>query len=546
MFEMRTFKILLCDDDDWDRVRHPEHLKKCWGEMFAEGLDVHGCSDIVETDPPPEPRVALGKVGQYDALLLDIWWGKAEAGERHGIEIARQVRRRYPDLPIMVFSGQVTVRDFEDLIPLRIAGYLTKNAIDASSWCAEIHRVLEQVGIERAGQPLFQLLRRLLCETDEVWCGEQVGEAASEVWRSDNVYQKWSRFWARWIAYLGEKRVAVPCTELAQFFRQKELLMLSVHQGFRGHLEHVLHVYFTGYVLSHRIPHFRDYVFFAVRDLLGAAYQKEQEDYYWDMFQVCWLLVATLHDLAYPLEMLSDVVKEAERVQSLFPFARFSHAIEGIEAKEIDWSTGEGRVARGAFRFVLSRLYSDEANAEFVESNAVYKDHGTVRFNHGVASGARFMAEASKWATDENPPVIEFYRWVSTAMALHSLKYAGQTSNLRLSLERDPLSFLLSLCDELQVWNRSRPDETPTSSDFRRVELIAMDLTDNVLTATLQYDLWPDIDRDRRDDVLRRTTARINKDELLLKNYLKAAPLQVVICNEIREPPEKLPSIILK
>src|SRR5262249_53549816 len=140
---------------------------------------------------------------------------------------------------------------FVELIPIGIAAYLRKDEPSAEPWCLAIRRVLEEAAKGRPGYPLFQLLKRSITKIPDAWSNNEVIAAASKVWSDQNAYEKWGSFWGSWTAVLGQKHLKNACDALGNFFSGKELLMLSVHPGFRGHLEHVLHVYFTGYLVSH-------------------------------------------------------------------------------------------------------------------------------------------------------------------------------------------------------------------------------------------------------------------------------------------------------
>jgi CheY-like chemotaxis protein len=535
-----TTTILFVDDSDKARKNETAAIEKCWKEMFGESVKIYPRSDLVADTHPSGEHLAFDNVWQYDAVLLDVAWGN----HPHGIELAKEIRRRCPEMPIIVYSGRVKKKDFKELIPVGIAAYVSKGEPSADACCAAIHDVLERAGSARPGQPLHRLIRRLLTENPNVWCHSVVAEAASSVWRYDNPYEKWGNFWAKWAVNLGRKHIKIPCDELGSFFSKKELLMLSVHPGFRGHLEHVLHVYFTGYLVSHFIPDFKQHVAKAVHELMGSGYSQEQDDSYWDYFQVCWLVAATLHDVAYPLEMLPDVIAEASSIRKKFSFATFEGEMDVLKATGCAWESVDGKHAREAFRFVFGRLYGREDYADAVENNVLYQAQGVRRFNHGIASGMLFRAEAEKWKGTAGALPEVFVKWISVAMAVHSLKNVSKQMGLSVSL-RDPLSFLLCLCDELQVWNRSRPDETVASTHFRRVELVGLKCDTNGLTADLLYELFPMIDDVRRQSAINHLTSQLSRDQEILQGFLKPSPFKVVISNRLREPPDELPTITL-
>jgi hypothetical protein len=306
-------------------------------------------------------------------------------------------------------------------------------------------------------------------------------------------------------------------------------------------------VYFTGYVISHRVPEFRQYALDAIRSLLHNDYRDNEKDLHWDSFQVSWLTAATLHDAAYPLEILPDVAREASRIQGIFPFAQITPQIPPLVPQGFAWNGEEGRAGGEALDTVFRRLYDDEKLASFVKDNTIYPLAGpSRRFNHGVASGAYFMDKAQSWAKLPKAIALPFLQWTATAMSLHALKHAAKPNGVNLSLKRDPLAFLLALCDELQVWNRTRPDETPASSDFRRVELVALEISGNKVAATIEYDFFPLIDPERRKKAVATVRSRLNKDQQLLQDYLKPTPLGIEIRSRIREPHEDLPPITLE
>ena len=543
---MKPRAFLLVDDEEWPRAKHPALIEARWKAMFGEEVKVHACADILQDDLPPEHSIALKNVGAYDAVLLDVWWGRPpDSGRPHGIDIADMVRREFPELPIIVFSENAQLEDFERLLPLGIAAYLSKSVDNAAGWCATINDVLEQAGRQWAGYPLYRCLRDLLGQRPDAWCGSIVGSIASEIWRIENPYVKWEQFWEQWTSYLGPKRLNIPCDDMATFFAKDEQLTLAVDQMMRAHLEHVMFVYFTGYVLSHVVEGFRDHVLRAVRNLLRRDYQESRQDDYWDAFQLGWLLVATLHDTAYPLEVLPDLLREGQDIARTFPFAQNEPAIPSLAAKGFRWKTKDGATAKAAFENVLLRIH-EEKKGDVITKNVVYEKGGTVRFNHGVASGARFMSWAASWATTPGAPPEAFLQWAATAMALHGLKHVAKQWGFCLELEKDPLAFLLALCDELQVWNRGRPDDTPATSHFRRIELAALHVADGKLAARVEYDLFSRTDDERRREAAKGLARRLNEDQLLLQDFLKPAPLSVEIQNRLRDWDDELPSILLE
>ena len=100
----------------------------------------------------------------------------------------------------------------------------------------------------------------------------------------------------------------------------------------------------------------------------------------------------------------------------------------------------------------------------------------------------------------------------------------------------DPLSFLLALCDEIQEWNRSRPDHTcddahdPNAAIARRVratKLRSITVSDTVISATVEYVLPPDLKADADLERMIVTKNEVRKDQL--RKFLKCSPLKVTV-----------------
>lgn len=63
---------------------------------------------------------------QPDVLLMDLQM----PGKLYGTELIRTIRRLYPDLPILVLSGQEALFNVKDVMAQGCKGYLLKNTTD--------------------------------------------------------------------------------------------------------------------------------------------------------------------------------------------------------------------------------------------------------------------------------------------------------------------------------------------------------------------------------------------------------------------------------
>jgi NADH-quinone oxidoreductase subunit E/NADP-reducing hydrogenase subunit HndA len=89
-------------------------LRSCERILTAEGY-------FVQTAPSARNALELLNENPYDLLITDI-----RMPEMDGIEFARQVRAKNPDLDIIVITGYPTQENIREALSLRIVDYLTK------------------------------------------------------------------------------------------------------------------------------------------------------------------------------------------------------------------------------------------------------------------------------------------------------------------------------------------------------------------------------------------------------------------------------------
>ena len=140
--------------------------------------------------------------------------------------------------------------------------------------------------------------------------------------------------------------------------------------------------------------------------------------------------------------------------------------------------------------------------------------------------------------------VLIFLKWAATAMALHSLKHPGAENRISIQLERDQLSFLLCVSDELQIWNRERPDSDKRRGSFKSINLEHIKAKENQIEASIKYVPYAgtNLSREIHQNPLIET---INEDNLNLGKYLIPNPVTIDISSSIQGTDYELPSINL-
>lgn len=304
-------RILYCDDSAAHRSKYKAKLEEAWEHLLeervlSESLRVDPCSDIVVDDAKGETR-SINEIAEYDAIMLDILWVTDGNKHAYGVEIARRIRTAYPEKPILMLTVATDPQSYNNLLDIGICGYLSKAERDIASLCLQINAAIEKERSARSGLCLYKLIRQ--CVANNAWESTCVGKAASAAWRYERPRDRWAGFWGEFVQPLANYKLGKVFEDMGGFFADADLLALGSMPDMRGHLEHVLSVYFTGYVISNTVPQFREQSVSAARRLFPDDFDTLDADNLWDQFQLAWLAAATLHDVAYPLELLPNINK---------------------------------------------------------------------------------------------------------------------------------------------------------------------------------------------------------------------------------------------
>lgn len=529
-------KILYCDDKPDDRKDWQENILTAWEmlktkdvKIIAEDLMLETCSDIsLNHCTIPDAR-CVKDLGGFDGFLLDIYWdSKTSDPVPHGIDIAEILRKNFPEKPIMMFTIASDPILFNRLIGIDICGYLSKKET-YDTLCLQIVESMGRALQVRGGQCLYKHLRQL--SANNTWSCDSVSTAASETWKLERSHDRWDAFWKSFEKPISEYRLTTPFANMLEFFKEADLLLLGTLPGMRGHLDHVLNVYFTGYVISNINSRFRSAAIAAAKRLFPdkCADISKNEEYYWGLFQLSWLAAATLHDTAYPLEILPDLMCKCREISSHFKAILKEEKVSSIQKKAPSLEFIEEGISNIATFIVKLR---DNNLFTFLKENSTFEKDGVKRINHGVASGLLFMSHAkNSLMQKETPPELETYlMWAATAMSLHSLKIPGSKAKINLSLEKDPLSYLLMICDEIQVWERERPDTSKMKSPFKSTDLVDFKVTQSNIDATVNYALYNGTEISKQfDDFRKQLNISIEHDGTILGKYIDGCGLKVCI-----------------
>lgn len=535
-----TTKMLLVDDVELEARSVAALYKASWSELFpGEKLHIRHCGRIVDEDPPgTNEEVCISEVGNYEAVLLDVMWDR----EPKGIEIARLIRSRCVGIPVIIVSNKVERRHFRDLLAWQMDGYLDKQD-DPEEACKYIRAAIQKRLGEDLGWDLVNKVK-LTAIRDGGWEGDTVWRAVRTFTRGTNPHQRWQGFSEAWRPIAGRVGLSTAFDELRTLFKEDELIAFAASKAMRGHLDHVVQVYMLGYLVSHQSPGFRQCALGAMRKLLPEEQENVvSEDQVWSYFQFAWLLAALLHDVGYALEIVPSMVSLIHKVPSLFDGCVMRP--EECGPYEADrWAKKGGvKSLSDAVETVWKRLRVPDRKklCEMIDECMVFEEEGVRKFNHGVASAVKFLSVCPLSQMEElDPATAECVTWVAVAMAVHSMKkpVLERVCLSPLSPESDPLSFLLALCDEIQEWNRARPDQSTKgrknviAQGLRVTRLKGIELAEDEVHVTVEY-VPADSTSVEIGDLRAELVNERESQQEVLPRFLKCFPLEVNVRAEL-------------
>jgi len=225
--------------------------------------------------------------------------------------------------------------------------------------------------------------------------------------------------------------------------RAVDLLLFLIPKRYRGHDVHTLNVATLGFFLLD--------VYVSDSQTL-KEYVAQQKHWRKEQVEKAWLIAALLHDHALPISFMLKIapsIHMIKKTRSSYsePIEKFIALLKSTygdlcsnELREIHDMLLKGECAKGLSS--LSHLISTELQ----RINCYDEVEKYEIIDHGILSAINLTTKLGvfnkDWGVD-----IEVIQAAAKAIAVHTLP-------LTVDLKKDPISFLLVLCDELQEWGR--------------------------------------------------------------------------------------------
>ncbi len=308
-------------------------------------------------------------------------------------------------------------------------------------------------------------------------------------------------------------------TDFLEFTLNFEPLLKDL--GLRDHFKHSLNVYLLGYYIINELN----------RDNKNFKYLHKTPD----ISNIIWLLAATFHDTAYPVEKTDQWLNN------------FFNNFLGINPQ---FSLKVSEVLTPAYTDIMRMLsaYHKSPNGpnnlfdfKFDEMDWYYYNELSrelSRKNHGVLSALMlchrmaikegFLCRPPKNdpSLDERNPVVERTQWdflnhlaASHAISLHSM------DSIPVKFNEHPFAFILILCDEIQDWGRGNHK----AADFDALkpkEFIALEWIEVKVTDLPEIYLKISCDEERKEKLIKTLQKRLVKsDDSGLRLFINDEPI---------------------
>lgn len=198
-----------------------------------------------------------------------------------------------------------------------------------------------------------------------------------------------------------------------------EPVLHSLKPFYRDHFFHVLEVCFLGHVLLETEVEENKQLWEYVASLLKLKNKNE--------VLRLWYMTALLHDIGYAM----DVLNSSRKFLSFFKHSSF---LSDVDKKITDAISNP----------------NEEHKKEIEKIRLKYKPG--MEQDHGIVGALHLSSLLKKIAKDSPHFKAEEYLPAVRAIALHNLRDIYD----KISFPKDPLAFLLAICDQIQEWRRPR------------------------------------------------------------------------------------------
>lgn len=246
-------------------------------------------------------------------------------------------------------------------------------------------------------------------------------------------------------------------------FVEFELGLESVGPKYSAHINHVIQEFLLGYNIITSCEQFkRDY---------NCLERKNNPRSKFNLLLFSWMAASLFHDIGYDIEKAIDEEKYREEKNKFWNFM----TERAITKRPLLFSETE-QIKSLVDKYLLAEInlipgFSKLDCKEFMKLFERTKANGWITYDHGIISALKYLFELQY--LEEMNSNLNYLNWSPNkrailAMALHNFRYKNIDLNLSSSNSQTFLAYLLTICDEVQEWERGRDDfDAELSPDIR-------------------------------------------------------------------------------
>jgi len=246
------------------------------------------------------------------------------------------------------------------------------------------------------------------------------------------------------------------CDKMWEVMKVSDAIARSLSRKVRGHARHAINVFWLGYYLIYHdllSPYFSEIGKKIINDTENKEISREEP---LKAISSIWFYTGLFHDIGISVEKSKDYYKHQKTLIDMFE----TYALPLPDLKDY---------ASKNFSDDVTKI-TDQFNSRLWNKIEVYFQKGFQNKSpdHGLVA-ATYLLEHVK--SEKNAC---YAREAGRAIMLHqAIGEIGKEKEELISWEKEPISCLLLICDQLQTWDRERGDKSLNDDDLPdRAELL--------------------------------------------------------------------------
>ena len=458
-----TLKILYVENDDRDFQELHRSIGEFNKNYSPEKLDIKRSYD------PEQMRDMLDP--QYDVVLADVYFNDPKTKQRDKIPRLKDIidfmikwskeNNNGRIIPIIAYSGVATLTeclknkhflydiwDKNTTSVEYVTWRLSKLAIDVSriNNDACLQKLIREM---QKGASWHEYVKEMTIDYDSAWTEfDQIERAGRSIKKISNIFNTFE-----------------VCSKMWNVMEKSDAIARAFSRKVRGHSRHAINVFWLGYCLIH--SSLLQNLFVNFYDLLLQNRQdmmKVSKDEPIEALSNIWFYAGLFHDIGISIEKSKEQYEYQKMMIDMF--GEYALALPELVNKKSNNLNDN----------IMKIMYTVEEGLRKLMIEYFLKSIKDNKPDHGLVAANYLLNNIIK---DKRQQL--FAAEASRAILFHSIACSLDIGDQFLfSWEREPITCLLLLCDQLQTWDREREDKKLSDDDKpERAELLDLRITED-------------------------------------------------------------------